>query len=96
VWFVTIQPEALVIRADNLPFSKVDDAVIAMSREMGFCYAINSTGTRIWELIAEPVRVLSLCDSLCREFDVDRDTCLTDVISVLTEMKANGLIRELA
>jgi len=91
-----MQPETTVIRADNLPFSKIDDAVIAMNGEMGFCYAMNSTGARIWELASRPVLVHSLCDSLCKEFDVDRDTCLADVISVLSDMKENGLIRELA
>lgn len=91
-----MQPDATVIRADNLPFSKIDDAVIAMNREMGLCFAMNSTGARIWELASEPVRVHTLCDSLCKEFDVDRDTCLADVISVLSEMKESGLIREVA
>jgi hypothetical protein len=91
-----MEPQALVIRAEDLPFSRVDDAIIAMNRELGYCYAMNVTSARIWELTSSAVSVNSLCESLRREFDVDHVTCLTDVLAVLSNMKENGLIRELA
>ena len=55
---------------------------------------MNITSARVWELISSPVRVSSVCDSLCNEFEVDREVCLNDVLSILSQMKSNGLLRE--
>jgi hypothetical protein len=86
--------DTLVARADNLASSRVDDSIIAISRELGYCFAMNVTGARVWELISSPVRIGSVRDSLCDEFNVDRDTCLRDLLSILSQMKENGLLRE--
>jgi hypothetical protein len=87
-------PDTVVARADHLPFSRVDDSIIAIDRDSGYCFAMNLTTARVWELLSAPVRVRSVCESLCSEFDVDPDTCLNDVLSILYEMKQNGLVRE--
>jgi hypothetical protein len=87
-------PETLVARIENLPFSRVDDSIIAIDRESGYCFAMNVTTARVWELLSSPIRVRSVCASLCTEFDVDPETCLSDVLAILCEMKQNGLVRE--
>ena len=86
--------DTLVARSAKLPFSRVDDSIIAIDREQGYCFAMNVTSARVWELISTPIRVSSLCDTLCTEFDVDPETCRKDVQSILSEMKENGLLRE--
>jgi len=90
----TAGADTLVARCDNLTFSRVDDSIIAIDRDQGFCFAMNLTSARIWELISSPIRVSSLCDSLCNEFDVDPETCRNDVVAILSEMRENGLLRE--
>jgi hypothetical protein len=87
-------PDTLVARADNLVSSRVDDSIIAINRDLGYCFAMNVTGARVWELISSPIRVGSVRDALCDEFLVDRDTCLRDVLAILSQMRENGLLRE--
>jgi hypothetical protein len=92
--FFLAGPDTLVARADNLVSSRVDDSIIAINRELGYCFAMNVTSARVWDLISTPVRVGAVRDSLCDEFDVDREICLADVISILSQMNENGLIKE--
>jgi hypothetical protein len=89
-----VVPDPVFVRVDHLPFSRVDDAIIAIDRDSGYCFALNSTTARIWELIATPLTVGSLCHTLCSEFDVDPETCRDDVLTILTELKDNGLVRD--
>jgi Coenzyme PQQ synthesis protein D (PqqD) len=43
--------------------------------------------------MANPVRVGDLCTVLEKEFDVDRDTCEREVLSLLTQALAEGMIK---
>jgi hypothetical protein len=80
-------------RAENLPSYKVDDSLIFLDRQGGYCYALNPTGARIWDLIAHPVSVADICDTLCGEFAVDRETCEREVIEILDEMRKAELLQ---
>jgi hypothetical protein len=43
--------------------------------------------------MANSVRVGDLCTVLEKEFDVDRDTCEREVLSLLTQALAEGMIK---
>jgi len=89
---MTGQSATLVVRSSKLGFFRLDDSLIAVDQEAGYCYALNSTGARIWELIASPTDMPSIRDLLCQEFDVDPDACLREIVEILSDMKAAGLV----
>ena len=70
----------------------VDGELIGMSVEQGACYGLNGVGTRIWDLLAEPRSVASLCEQLTSEYDVDPDNCLREVLELVEELRAEGLV----
>lgn len=72
--------------------AEVDDELMALSVEQGVCYGLNAVGTRIWALIAEPRSVDGLCEQLMAEFDVREDSCRREVIDLLEELRADGLV----
>ncbi len=84
---------AATITKVSLPSFRVDDSLILLDREGGYCYALNSTSARIWALISESASVASVCDTLCREFAVDRDTCEREVIDIIEAMRKAELVR---
>ena len=84
----------MIVRSAKLGFFRLDDSLIAIDKDAGYCYALNSTSARIWEMIASPIRIDSLSESLCREFDVNPDKCLDDVTEIISDMKKAGLICE--
>jgi hypothetical protein len=70
----------------------IDGELIGMSVEQGACYGLNGVGTRIWELLAEPRSIASLCEQLAGEYDVDADQCLREVLDLVQELRAEGLV----
>lgn len=83
----------IVVRSDGgLLTTVVDDELIGMSVEQGACYGLNGVGTRIWDLLAEPRSVDSLCDELMREYAVERERCFPEVVELLEELRSEGLL----
>ena len=84
--------DAIVVRNEGLLTTEVDGELIAMSVEQGACYGLNGVGTRIWALIAEPRSIDSLCEQLLGEFEVEPDRCRREVVELLGELRADGLV----
>ena len=89
----TLTGADIVVRSDaGLLTTVVDDELIGMSVEQGACYGLNGVGTRIWDLLAEPRSIDSLCDELTDEYEVEREQCLAEVVDLLEELRAEGLL----
>ena len=85
-------PDVLVRNDAELLTTVVDGELIGMSVEQGACYGLNGVGTRIWELLAEPRSIANLCEQLTSEYDVDADQCLREVLDLVEELRAEGLV----
>jgi hypothetical protein len=84
----------VVVRNDaELLTTVVDGELIGMSVEQGACYGLNGVGTRIWELLAEPRSIASLCEQLTGEYEVDAHQCLGEVLALVEELRAEGLVK---
>ena len=77
---------------DDLLTTVVDGELIGMSVEQGACYGLNVVATRIWELLGEPRSIDSLCQQLTDEYDVDAGKCLREVLDLVEELRAEGLV----
>lgn len=88
-----IDAKCIISSNPEIVFSPLDDEMLAMDERAGYCYSLNVSAARIWELVATPTSVASICSALCTEFSVDPDTCQRDVSELLHEMLAAGLIR---
>jgi hypothetical protein len=50
-------------------------------------------GARIWSEIQEPTAVEEITAAITAEYDVDREQCRRDVISLLQDLEENDLIQ---
>src|SRR5262249_15357990 len=82
----------VVARRDGFIDSEIDDEIVALSIERGTCYGMNRTGTRIWNLLANPIRISELCATLVATYRVDHAVCEAQVLDLLEEFRAEGLI----
>ena len=82
----------LVRRRTGLLETEVDGELVGLHVENGTCYGFNGTATRIWSMIEAPRRMSDLRDSLVAEFDVEAVTCEEQLIELLRELAADGLI----
>lgn len=86
----------LVREDEGLLTAEVNGELIGISVEQGTCYGFNGVGSRIWALLAEPRSLDDLCALLLAEFEVDAERCRAEVVALLEELRAEGLVRATA
>ena len=82
-----------ISRNGTLLEAEVDGEIVALNVESGTCYGFNSTATRVWSMIEQPRTLGEICAALVAQFDVEPDDCRRDVVELLRELQADGLIR---
>ena len=87
-----LQSAAKVVASRDIIDAKIDDEIVALSIEHGICYGMNRVGSRIWTLLAKPIRICDLCAALLAEYRVDPEVCERQVLELLEELRAEGLI----
>ena len=88
-----IGPGTVVVQNTEPIAVSVDDTIVMMSLIQGKYYGLDRVGSRIWELLAHPRTVMDLCAALCREFEIDEESCRRDVQEFLTDLANEKLIR---
>ena len=88
----TLNPRTVVRRSNEVVFSRLDDELIAIDAEVGYCYSLNESAARIWDLLEAPASAESVCGRLRDEYAVDEATCLADVTRTLDDLRAAGLL----
>ena len=81
-----------VVRDPGVVEAEIDHEVVAINIETGNCYGLNPVGSRIWNLIAAPVSVGDVCAALISEYQVQPATCEEQVLSLLEQLRAEGLV----
>jgi hypothetical protein len=88
----SIERDSRVIRSREILESAVDGEVIALDIAQGECYGFNPVASSIWHLLGSETSVAEICDSMCKEFEVERDVCEADVTRLLVELQSAGLV----
>jgi hypothetical protein len=81
-----------VVRNDGLVEAEVENEIVALNVEKGTCYGLNPVGSRIWKLLAAPTRISDICARLIADYKVEQGTCESQVLDLLEELRAEGLI----
>jgi hypothetical protein len=58
----------------------------------GTYYGLNALGARIWNLIQKPKAVKEVLQVLLEEYEVETERCEGDLLELLRELEAHGLI----
>ncbi|MES2494670.1 MAG: PqqD family peptide modification chaperone [Pseudomonadota bacterium] len=82
----------LIRRTDGLLSAAVGEELLMMSTAEGKYFNLNDVGTRIWELLAQPVSADGLVAALTAEYAIDADTARAQVTEFLTALRERGLL----
>jgi hypothetical protein len=85
--------ETVFQRTQNIDFSRLDDVYLAIDAQKGYCYSLNATAGRIWDMAAEPLSVAKICKQLQIEYTIEEETCRRDVTTLLRELQSAGLLQ---
>jgi hypothetical protein len=83
---------SIVVRSDGFIDAEIDNEIVALSIENGTCYGLNRVGSRIWSFLAVPIQIREICARLLTEYKVEHSTCERQVLDLLEELRAEGLI----
>ena len=70
----------------------LDGEKVMMNLDKGEYFMMNEVGSRIWEIISEPINVKEIINTLRNEYEVDEETCKDTVIEFLGRLDNADLI----
>ncbi len=88
----TIAPDSQFVRNPDLIATDMDGDTVMMSIERGEYYGVSGVGTRIWELLGEPVTISNIVTTICAEFEINEATCQEDAERFISELMDNGIV----
>lgn len=74
---------------------KLEDELVIMDINQGKYFSLNPVATRIWEILEQPMELISLCDLLREEFEVEPEQCKIETTECLNELIKIGLVQEI-
>jgi hypothetical protein len=83
-----------VVLSDAQVSTTLGAETVILGMDDGVYYGLDAVGARVWALLATPHRVSELVRVVTSEFDVSTEQCERDVLALLEELSARGLIRE--
>jgi hypothetical protein len=89
---ITLHAEVTVVQGEDNIVSDMDGEKVMLSVRNGKYYNLGELGGEIWDLIAEPVPVRRVVESLLERYDVAPSVCEAQVLAFLTELMEERLI----
>jgi len=90
----TLTLESVLQQSDDQVSTELDEEVILMSLEKGKYYGLNTALSAIWNMLETPTPISEICENLQKDYDVSKEQCETEVISILEELNEKNLIKE--
>jgi sulfur transfer complex TusBCD TusB component (DsrH family) len=87
-----ISETATVVVAGELLHSAFGAETVILSLKDGVYYGLEDVGARIWSLLQRPIRVSAIRDALVAEYDVEPERCRRDLLALLQDLAARGLV----
>jgi len=72
--------------------SRLGEEVAILELDQGVYYGLNPGGALLWDSLQNPVAVSALHASMIAEYDVDDATAREDLLKMLEQLRAAGLI----
>ncbi len=87
-----ISINSIISQSEDQVSTEIDGEVVLMGIESGNYYGFDDILSRIWNIIETPILVASLIEQLMQEYEVERNECENDVMSILDELLKDNLI----
>jgi hypothetical protein len=84
--------QTIVKRNPEMVTSTIDSEIVMMSIDNGEYYGLDEIGSRIWELLEDPITVEKLASDLLVEFEVEEETCYADTLDFLNDLIEKKLV----
>jgi hypothetical protein len=87
-----IVPQTMVSAAKDQICTEVGEDAVILNLLDGVYYGLNPLGAYIWKMIQQPRAVADICDAIMKEYTVERERCMNDLVTLLEDMAAHKLV----
>jgi hypothetical protein len=70
----------------------LDGKTVILGLKTGSYYGLNTTGSFIWTLLQNPIKIREIRDRILEAFEVDGERCERDLLDLLKGLLAKGLV----
>ncbi len=89
----TISEQSIVTAiSDQVSGDLLAEETVILNMKDGVYFGLDPIGAHIWKLIQEPISVRDVKNILLEEYDVEAAQCIIEVLALLEDMAAKGLI----
>lgn len=81
-----------VCQSREIDSTDLNGEKVMMNLDKGKYFALNLVGSRIWEIIKDEICVKDIINILLKVYDVDKETCESNVLDYLGVLKDEELI----
>jgi hypothetical protein len=85
--------DTVLVASPGLMASEVDGELVMMHIDKGTYYGLDPVAARIYQALAEPKSVGEVCELMLQKFEVDPDTCRTEVLSFSQDLLSEGIVQ---
>lgn len=91
-----VTQQSIVVASERQVSSDLGGEAVILQLESGVYFGVNAVGAAVWALLREPRSVEEIQEAILKEFAVDAERCQREVLALLRELEAEGLIEVLA
>jgi hypothetical protein len=89
---MNLTDDSVVVQDTEPVAARVDGDVVMLSEREGAYFGLNSVGSKIWDLIAEPRRIGDIRRLLAEQYEIDDDTLTRELTGFLEELLSRKLV----
>lgn len=87
-----LDADTRVVAARDQVSAQLDGEAVVLSLADGVYYGLDPVAASVWTLLAQPRTVAELRDAVVAEYDVDAPTAEADLLPLLRDLAARGLV----
>lgn len=89
---VSLSIQSVVVATSEQVSCPLGEESAILNLKNSVYYGMNPVGARVWNLVQQPKSVSQLRDTLLAEYEVEPGRCERDLLDLLEQMRAEGLI----
>jgi hypothetical protein len=82
-----------VVASKNYVSCELEGEAVILNLDDSVYYGLNETALAVWARIGEPTFVWEIRDEIVRQFQVEPDSCETDLLNLLSQLKDSSLLQ---
>lgn len=87
-----VKLDTIIKRRSDLLFNEIDGELVMLSIENSEYYGMDKVGSRIWDLLEQPLCLKDLVVVLMNEYNVTEEQCIKDTSAFINKLWDKKLI----